>query len=98
MAATIVKVPIDWADAFGWQCPFCCADVDHLHDEDNGDGTINASYTCQAPRHEQGELCGRSYFVVRFDTNRSSSNGDALTLERFIEIEIGEQYVNKETA
>lgn len=95
MAMTIVKIGIDWADAYGWQCPYCCGEIDHLSDEDNGDGTVDASYNCQSPRHEQGELCAKSYFVVRFDKKRRGDNGDSLTLERFIEIEVDERYVTE---
>ena len=95
MATKIVKVGIDWADAYGWQCPFCGADIDHLSDEENDEGTIDSSYTCQAPRNEQSDMCGNSYMVVRYDPKRRGDNGDALTIERFIEIWVDERYINK---
>lgn len=90
----IVEIPIDWAEAYGWKCAFCGGEIDHLHEEpDKEAGTTDDSYTCQ---DKGGEMCDHAYFVVRWsNTKRDPSNGDALTLCRFIEIDIDERYVNK---
>lgn len=90
--AELLVLEIDWAEAFEWVCPFCGGDIDHLDDDEQGDGIVHSSYTSQ---DNGGPMCERAYLVLSFDRNRRGDNGDALTLKRWIEIEIDGRYVNK---
>ena len=97
MGAEIVRLNIDWAEAYGWKCPFCGGEIDHLdEDRDHQAGYAEDSYTCQT---KGGDLCESAYFVVRWSLIRKGDNGDALTLARWIEIEVDERYqVNPDKA
>lgn len=88
----LLRLNIDWADAYGWKCAFCGGDIDHLSEErDQELGYADDSYTCQ---DKSGELCESVYFMVRWSLSKRGNNGDALTLSRWIEIEVGETYIS----
>lgn len=90
MTNTLIDLGIDWADAYGWVCPFCGGDIDHLHQQDE-DTYTDDSYTCQ---QKTSDMCKTSYMMVRWSrTETDPSNGDALTLKRWIQIEVNEQYI-----
>lgn len=80
----IVKLEIDWAEEFGWQCPLCGGEIDHDH-EDDSDEYTDDSYQCQ---DKNGSLCAKAYFMVRWSNTKTGDDGDALTLERWIEFEV----------
>lgn len=86
--STLVKINIDWADEFGWHCPCCRGEIDHLngmiHDEE---GYTDDSYQCV---DNGGDLCKRVYLMVRWSHTQKGSNGDTLTLERWMEVEFNE--------
>ncbi len=87
----LLSLPIDWAEAFDWKCPFCGGEIDHLDQNPDEDrGVVDDSYSCQ---ENGGDLCEHAYFMVRWSLVRDGDNGDALTLARWIDIEIDEQYI-----
>jgi len=89
----IVQLMIDWAEAYGWKCPFCGGEIDHLsEDYDEDSGYADDSYQCQ---DKGGEMCDSAYFMVRFSLVKRGANGDALTLVRWIDVEIAEQYATE---
>lgn len=61
MTKRLISINIDWADAYGWECPFCHGELDHLDEErDEEAGTADDSYTCQ----QQGSsMCKNAYFM-----------------------------------
>jgi hypothetical protein len=84
MRGQIDQIDIDWADAFGWVCPFCGGEIDHLDDEENEDeGYTEDSYTCQ---DKKGPMCDHAYFVRRYTSN----GGDDLC--KYILIHVPEEY------
>lgn len=88
----MLTIDIDWEDAYGWYCCFCGGEIDHLHeDRDESAGYTDDSYSCQ---DKGGLMCGDAYFVVRWSNTQRGDNGDALTLKRFIEVEIDDKYIN----
>lgn len=83
--SSIVKLEIDWADAFGWECPLCGGEIDHLDQDDSEAAYSEDSYRCQ---EKNGGLCAKAYFMVRWSRTKRGDNGDALTLKRWIEFEV----------
>jgi hypothetical protein len=82
----IISIKIDWAEVYGWKCPFCGGEIDHLNQEDDEDGGYaDDSYTCQ---DKGGEMCEHAYFMVRWSLTKRGDNGDAKTLRRWIDVEI----------
>lgn len=86
-----IQINIDWAEAYGWKCPFCGGDIDHSHEErDEEEGYADDNYACQ---QEGSELCEYASFMVRWSLVRKGANGDALTLARWIDLAVDERYI-----
>lgn len=89
-----LSINIDWAKAYGWRCPFCRSEIDHLNEERNeAAGYTDDSYWCPDRR---GAMCEDAFFMVRWSHTERGANGDAKTLRRWIEVELDAECVNKD--
>lgn len=94
MSKLMYDIQIDFADAIGWECPFCGGEIDHLCQDDYPDlGYNEDSYNCQEPK---GYMCENAYMVVRWSRSKRGDNGDALTLKRYITVSVEKKHINED--